>query len=125
MDIFIAKAQKFEKFYFENKFTIWYNNKKYNKSNLDDLRSIVDDKAESLSLIYAYNFFNHTDYKTFNYDSEIHFYFSNFKYYVKNKSDKVKIEKLYSQNLSLNEINDLVNSELRNHKNFIESQIEE
>lgn len=125
LNAFTEKAQRFEKFYFENEFTIRYNNKEYNKSNLDDLRPLVDEKTGSLSLIYSYKFFNHTDYKAFNYDSEIHFYFNNIKYNVNNKSDKVKIEKRYSQNLSSTEINDLINSELRNHKDFIESQIED
>jgi Fic family protein len=119
---FIEKAEKFEQFYFESHLRI-YHGESFNEK-LNNVRSALDKNTSSIIIVYSYNHFNIEGIETFNYESEVHIYFSKISYLVHNRSEEIKIEKLYSQDLNPSEINEIVNSEIRRHKEFIESKIE-
>ncbi len=125
---FIEKAEKFEKFYIKNQFYIWVNNSS-NTSNKDGTietaRDSIKGDTNSIRLDFSYTAFNQKGFQEFNYRSLIEFQFDFTKYKVFNQSKQVIFEKLYSEQLEENEIIELVNSEIKGHKNHIEKQISE
>lgn len=123
---FIEKAEKFEKFYIKNQFHIWVNNgsNTTNKDKaLDTARESIKEDTNSIRPDFSYTAFNQKGFQESNYHSSIEFQFDFTKYKVFNRNKQVFFEKLYSEQLEEDEIIELVNSEIKGHKNHIEKQI--
>ena len=125
---FIEKAEKFEKFYITNKFHIWVNNDSNtpNKEKaLKVARESVKEDTNSITPSFSYMAFNQKGFQESNYSSSIEFQFYYTKYKVFDSKKQVLFEKLYTEQLEDEEIIELVNSEVKWHKNQIEKQISE
>ena len=125
---FIEKAEKFEKFYIKNKFNIWVNNgsNTSNKENaIEVARKNIKEDTKSIRPDFSYTAFNQKGFQESNFRSSIEFQFDYTKYIVFNLKKQVVYEKLYSEQLEEEEIIELVNSEIKGHKNHIEKQISE
>lgn len=125
---FIEKAEKFEKFYIKNKFHIWVNNGSStpNKERaLEVARESVKEDTISIRSGFSYTAFNQKGFQESNYSSSIEFQFDYTKYKVFDSKKQVLFEKLYTEQLEDEEIIELVNSEVKRHKNQIEKQISE
>lgn len=123
---FIEKAEKFEKFYLKNQFHIFVNyvSKTPNKeSAIEAARECINEDTNSIRPEFSYNAFNQKGFQESNYSSSIEFQFEFATYKVFNRNKQVIFEKLYSEQLSEDEIIQLVNSEIIGHKNHIENLI--
>lgn len=124
---FIAQGERFEKFYEKNKFYVRVDNSANHQSKNDAVeksRVYMTDITNSLRMQFQYQAFKQIGFGSFNHNSEIIFSFDHTRYMVYNSS-KVSIEKLYGEQLGEDEIARLLNSEIKNHKQLIESKIEE
>jgi len=125
---FIEKAEKFEKFYIKNKFQIWVNNDSNTPNKeiaLDIARQSIKEDTNSIRPSFSYAAFNQKGFQESNYSSSIEFQFDYTKYKVYDSKKQVLFEKSYTEQLEEEEIVQLVNSEVKRHKNQIEKQISE
>lgn len=124
---FIDKGEKFEKFYVKN---IFYVNgdsiaPPHSKHNaILSFRNRIKVDLNSIWTRFEYQAFNQTGFQEFNHSSQISFSFEITRYRVNNTAG-VSIEKFYGEQLSESEIDELVNTEIKKHKQFIESKIEQ
>lgn len=88
-------------------------------------RKKMSAKIESLDLRFSFQTFKHAKVEEFNFNSEFDFQFGSARYSIKTPQDSVNIDKLYGEKLSDSQINQLVNIELRRHKEFIEEKLKE
>ncbi len=132
---FIEKGKLFEKFYVtaDNgilisppNFVSIYNSTLSAKDDqlVDDKRVQISEYTEDIRIYFNYKVFKRKGFKEFNHTSKIEFIFNSTGYEVKN-TNEVSIKKSYGEPLSEEEINQLVNSEIREHKQLIEAKIEE
>jgi Fic family protein len=130
---FIEKAEKFEKFYIRNRFSIVVENSYIRVGNdpntLDKIevlkvaRDKVTRETNSIKPFFFYIAFNQKGFQESDYRSSLEFQFEFTKYKVFNQNKQVILEKSYSEQLQEEEIIELVNSEIRRHKDYIEKQI--
>lgn len=124
---FISKGERFEKFYVENQFYVCVNNEVNHQSKEDAIkgsRTKITDNINSIRLVFYYQAFNQMGFEAFNHISEITFSFDYTRYRVKSTSNPA-IEKLYGEQLNEDEINQLLNTEIKKHTQLIENKIEE
>lgn len=124
---FIEKAAKFEKFYLKHTCTIWVNSKAFtsNKEKVIEVtRKKIQEDTKTLKIDFYYNVFNHKGLEKSEYHSWIQFKFVFTEYQISDSINRVVYRKLYTEQLTEEEINKLVNAEATRHKNFIEKQIE-
>jgi Fic family protein len=125
--LFISICEKFDQFYIENKFRIMVNNA--GRSSLDKLsgisigRDMVNADTYAISLQYEHIAFSQLDFNEFSYQSRIDFDFKKTGYIV-NASGKI-MERLYTEQLTDKEINELVQSEAKRHRDFITEKLKE
>ncbi|MBK7468148.1 MAG: Fic family protein [Saprospiraceae bacterium] len=123
---FIDKGEKFEKFYVKNLFYLngVYVTSPHSKYDaILNYRNSIKEDISSIVFQFDYQAFNQTGFQEFNHISQIRFTFDTTRYRVGNSSG-VTIEKLYGEQLDEMEINEIINAEIRRHKQFIESEIE-
>jgi Fic family protein len=124
---FIEKGELFEKFYVKNKFYLFINNGSSHKSKEDAIsssRKNIKESINSIKLEFQYQAFNQVGFQEFNHTSRITFQFDYTRFTVKTLGN-LSFEKLYGEQLTEEEILDLINSEIRRHKQAIENKIEE
>ncbi|MDQ5928723.1 MAG: hypothetical protein QG594_501, partial [Bacteroidota bacterium] len=135
-----TKSVVFSKMYLENKtntFLIITANNHVNLetssyrtdySDFDNISSFYeennDKKIDEFIIEFRFNTFNRELFNGFNYYSEIKFVFNDFEWKVFINKEKI-LNKRYGINLSEEEINLIVKTELKNHKKFIEQKISE
>ena len=126
--LFFSKSELFEKFYVESESKIWVDSSSSNFKRKNEFirKSIERIREDTISIIISiqYKAFKRIGFKEFNFHSsiEINFYYT--KYVIKNQAG-VSIEKYYDEYANEDEINSLVNEEIRRHKIFLENKIEE
>lgn len=117
---YIDKASKFEKFYLENSLS------KYIDLNfvkeVNEFINFINDENYKIIISYRYNAFNR-GLQEMNFNSYIEFNFERTKYKVFNTNQEIIIEKLYSEQLTDEEINEIIKVEIKRHIAFIESNI--
>lgn len=124
---FMAKGERFEKFYIKNDFYVFVNNSVTHLSKDDAIaksREEISENTNSIRICFQYQAFKQLGFEEFNHNSEITFSFDYIRYSVSN-SAIVTIEKLYGEQLDEDEMTQLLNSEMKNHKLLIENKIEE
>lgn len=77
----------------------------------------------NIKLTYRYCSFSYSQFEEFSAETYISFEFTNTRYVIKNK--ETTYTKTYDEILSGEEMNNLVNQEIKNHTNFIEEKIRE
>lgn len=127
---FLEKAGKFGKFYLRNGFSISINRESQeaetNKGSvINKAREKINDNTFLIKIEFQFIVFSQKGFRETNYYSSIDCHFMDTKYKVTDSKEEVSFEKFYSEQLSDEEINALVNSEVRRHKNEIERQIEQ
>ncbi len=124
---FIDKAELFDKFYLKNKFYLFIDGNGYGFEKSEaysNSRPYIKNNTNSISLQYSYIAFNHEGFNESHHNSNILIQFDLSKYKVSNSQKKRTIEKRYGEQLSSDEIKELINVEVSDHKSKIELQIE-
>lgn len=127
-NMFIEKGERFEKFYIKSEFhlLVGHNPKVSNKEKaLDFSRGNIKEHTSSIELEFVYTAFNQKGFQESDYRSWIRFECDYTKYSVINSKNQIVFEKLYTEQLTQEEIIELVNSEVKRHKSQIEKQIDE
>ncbi len=87
-------------------------------------RKLISGNTRLIHLNYTHLGFNQVNFGEFGFISQIIFQLNHIKYIVKGIHDGVLLEKFYGEQLTEEEINGLINSEMQRHKAFIEKKIE-
>jgi len=82
-------------------------------------------KIDIIQMTSKFSSFKKIGYEDLSYKSEISFNFYKSYYTVRDSHNIYLIQKLYNQQLTESEITQLINSEIRKHKEFIEQKLEE
>lgn len=128
LEKFISKSELFEKFYFDNELLLFVNGgaSRIERGLVFSKNRIkIEDNTNSIQITFNYNTFKHSGFEEFNFTSSINLKFNLTKYRVYSSDKKATIEKLYDEQLTDEEIDSLVNTEIKRHKNQIEIKIEE
>jgi Fic family protein len=138
IQIFLEEGKKFEAFYLKHKFRLYVENRngsiepflfsRFSKSIIEYNYSReafeFSQDTKALRLDYGYHDFNDVNFYSFFHYSIIYFQFDATKYKVETLSGLV-YEKHYGEQLTDNEIMELVKSETSKHTKVIEGKIEE
>lgn len=123
---FIEKSELFEKFYVNHRFYFYMNNTPTIKTKAEAVsigREIINENVQSIYLEFKYENFDRIEFIDFNYDSRIEIAFE-YTHYIVKTLDGFSYEKLYGEELTKEEILELVSSEIKRHKRAIEKIIE-
>lgn len=124
---FIEKGELFGKFYIKHLFRLYINKKLINRTKESVIRggrTFLQAHTNTVTLEYSYQAFNKIGFDEFNNASRIQFHF-NFSTYKVTAKGNISYEKPYNEQLTEEEILEMVNDEIRIHKEAIESKIEE
>lgn len=124
---FLEKGRLFERFYISTQGQLRGEKDSIElekKALLSDKLTIVD-YAFSIDLMYEYNGLKQFGHEKFRFLSAITFRFEIGSYFIKDYDHETKFEKLYNQQLTEEEITQLVNAEVKRHKDAIEEKIRE
>jgi Fic family protein len=125
---FLESSEKFNKFYINNHLGVVINDKiKYpDKSDfISIIRTLINKNTSNIELFYLYKIFSRDGFKEFDYTSEILFSFNPANYQVSSSVKDLVLDKKYTEQLTTEEINKLVKSEAKRHKEFIEQKLAE
>lgn len=126
--VFLNVGQKFEKFYDNSPFSEFTDSCNLQKYSIFDL---IEDDGESninyFQLFYFYNSFVNTTLAEFNFRSSVRIELKPSNYHILLPFDynKFSLKKPYSEQLTDEEINLIVNTEMKRHTAFIEDKIKE
>lgn len=125
---FVEKAKMFTKFYVKNRVKlnvdVWDKLITHDYNIIASGRNDISKGLKVIQLNSEYYAFKQVGFEEFNHTSSITFQFSETRYSVRTPGG-LSLEKLYGEQLTDQEISDLVNSEIRRHKLVIERKIEE
>ena len=130
-DLYFSKSLKFKDLY--NSVSISYTvgstnrNLKENESITDYMKTDVSNggSINSVKIGFNYDIFKGIGKLNFNFSSEIRISFNDLNYIIgSNKGGNIVLTKNYNQGLSDNEINEVIQSEIKAHTDFINLQIE-
>jgi len=122
---FIQKSELLNKFYLKNKFNLFVGSKSRKISSedkYDTARNLLNKDIKNIKLDYQYFTFNNSKFDEFSYKSYINIDFSETLITITN-SNKHKINLVYDDQLSDEQIVEIVNDEIRKHKLFIDDKI--
>ncbi len=122
--VFFEKGKILEQFYAKFETVIIFDNlgRVYKKAEISKNRQLINLNLNKIGLVLNCHGFNTKGFTDFNFSSNISFNFEQKKYTVKNTSN-ITYEKTYSEQLTDDEISNLVSAELRKHKEYIENQM--
>ena len=90
---------------------------------LSNSRNHLSEHSQSINIIHEFKGFHLKALNSFDFKSEILFQFHPTKYIVMNHNSDTILEKSYGQQLTGQEIDEIINTEIRRHTTFIEKQI--
>lgn len=125
---FLYKGKLFENFYARKLTQLSIGDIFTKQDNLEQmvlLENQVDSNIESIEMGYYYYGLQNAQKFKFNFVSSFKIIFEYSKYFIENNKNERLLEKKYNQNLNKDEILNLVNNEVKRHKEVIEQQIEE
>lgn len=120
------KSSLLDRFYVQSSFVIVLNQDKplhNTHGRIEVIKKHINEHVKALKLEYQYKGFNQTGFREFNLNTNISFQFDLTRYRVKNTNSQVFYEKMYGEQLTEEEIRNLVTADIRMHKDFIEKQI--
>lgn len=124
ISFFNDRAISFQQYYVENESSIRVNDNIFSVEELEAVRRKVSDTTSIIAIKYFYKTLNRGGFKDFNYNSEITFSFDNTQYSIRNTTG-FYLQKLYNQQLSKSEIQQLVDTEIRKHIDFLAQKIDD
>jgi len=123
---FIEGGKKFENFYIKNQYFITSND--FAATNFDSavptIKNRITINTTEFRMSYSYNTFIHSQYGNFNFRSQIQLLLGPNTFILKSNGNTAILEKNYGEQLSKNEIDEIVKQELKRHKDFIESKMQ-
>lgn len=122
---YIQKSELLNKFYLKNRFNLFVGSKSRKISSedkYDTARKLLNKDIKNIKLDYQYSTFNNSKFDEFSYKSFININFSETLITITN-SNKNKISLVYDDQLSDEQIVEIINDEIRKHKLFIDDQI--
>lgn len=125
---FIDACEKFDSFYYKSNLFIGNAYLPWNNNKLDAIiegRRKINKDTDQIDLWYAFERFNKEGFGEFNYESRIIFQFNLSNYIIKSSCSNKIIVKAYNEQLTEDEINEIVNIEIRKHKDLIEKKLSE
>ena len=126
---FVAAGRKFNDFYLKAEYSISVNGRGYSNRDdedvIEELRKGIDDEINRTDMFYKYKAINRHSLEDFSHVSgiKLDFRYSNFT--IRAFTADVSITKSYDQKLTEEEVNLLVRSEAKLHKEILEQKIEE
>lgn len=124
--VFKEKGDLLTSLYFKNQFSFSFKKYRIPIQENDDLKRLKDEIAKNInefSVQFFYETFVQNTFEGMNFASEIYFEFQKTKYEVKTSDHKLIYSKSYGDQLSKDEITNLVKHEIRRHKNAIEKRL--
>ncbi len=123
--VFFEKGKIFEQFYTSSHSYFYLDGEEYLVSignNIQECRKKIQHRINNVTIRLYYRNFDQKGLSNFNFNSNISFTFEQKKYTVKN-TNNITYEKTYSEQLTDDEISNLVSAELRKHMEYIENQM--
>jgi len=130
---FIEKSRLFETFYVKSSFSIVVDGKEaevdfigqsHFPRYLNFAKSEISDETSELKLKYEYETFSRERIQQFDYNSVIGFSFGKVKYYVVDRNKNLIYEKFYSDQLTEEEIENIIQIESNIHLSYIEKSLQ-
>ncbi|MCF0062500.1 Fic family protein [Dyadobacter chenwenxiniae] len=120
---FFEQSRKFEKFYNTLDYSFVANN--YSSDDMPDAiseyRQKVNERTSFLTIVFLFKHFKYTHDKNFDFHSSVSVLMAENTFTVTSTANIYKIEKTYHDMLSSSEIGEIIGSELKRHKDYIES----
>lgn len=121
----VEEGKKFERFYVKSRSFISSNS--HTSDNLfmaiPAIREKIDQDTTQFGISYSYKAFIHSEYGNFDTHVTIEIMLADTTYFVLLNNIPANLEKLYDQPLTEEEIDHLVRSEMKRHKEFIEKKM--
>jgi Fic family protein len=121
---YITECQKFKKFYVEC--TYFVNTNDYASVNLDvgisTIKTRISIDTTHFGSMFTFKTFMHSEYGSFDFYSQLEVLLASNSYIIKSTSLSRNLEKGYNEQLTDEEITNLVRLELTRHKDFIEDK---
>lgn len=126
---FVAAGKRFEGFYLKKEYNLFVNGGGYggidDEKLLKKLKGRMNDEVTNMNMYYHYETIDRNELKDFEYTSGIRINFDYVDFTVHPYSSNLELTKSYGQQLTEEEINQLVKSEAKRHKEILEQKIEE
>lgn len=126
---FFAKGELFEKFYIKSGFGMGigsqYTNSSSQKIAISNYRGTIKDDEKWINFYYIFEGFNQEGFDTFQFNSQINILLDFTFYTVSDYQNSVSIQKPYGDQLKEEEMDIIIKSEIKRHKDIIEEKIEE
>lgn len=129
---FFNEFRIFDKFYIENHARIYldgkavlgeYDNAPHYARN--EINDIQNDHINEMQIVYSHLGFNQHGFGNFMYEARLTINFEMTKYVIRNKENEILCEKLYSEQLSQEELKKITTGEKRKHLEFIQKRYDE
>ena len=124
---FREKSKKLDEFYVSIDFKIWVDSSSSGNTTSDTYlseRRRISDSTRKVKIEFFYNSFKNSKIYEFDYTSTIEFQFQQTRYAVIS-SNTLLLEKFYTEQLDEDEIQAIVNSEIKRHLLFINQKLED
>lgn len=127
---FVKLNSKFNKFYLENSITLWQDNSGRTLEDIDferitnEVDNILEKVGNKLAFEYRFKNFNHFGLKTFDYTSNLEIKFNDTYYTIDFHDIEFRLDKLYNDYLTVEEISELMKKIGYEHKLYIENRID-
>lgn len=122
---FVEEGKKFERFYVESEYYISSNNHSSDNLSLaiSAIKSNITEYTTRFEMLYSYDDFKPIVYGNFGHYSKVEIMLNINTYFVLLNDKSSNLEKRYDEQLTEEEINNLVRAEMKRHKDIIEKQI--
>ena len=121
---FVEEGEKFERFYVESRYFVSSNSHTYDNlsGGIPAIKSNIIDSTTKFGMLYSYQAFAHTAYGNFNHNAQIEIMLGSDSYFILLNGKHANFEKRYDEQLTEEEINNLVRAEMKRHKELIEQK---
>ena len=122
---FVEEGKKFERFYLQSDYSLESSYQAFNTliDAIPRIESIITDKTSEFEMSYHYETFANSAYGHFDFHSSIEIKLGAKTYFFRSNYKPANLEKRYSEQLTEEEINNLVRMEMKRHKEFIEQKM--
>ncbi len=121
-EIFMFKNKVFERFYLNSNFELYIDNE-YSYDGFKGAHNIINENTKYISLGYDFENLKIQKLESLDFDTLIKIVFTKSTYRIGNSSQQIIEDKYYHEQLTDQEINQIVNFEIKRHKEFIKEMI--
>lgn len=122
---FVEEGKKFDRFYLQSDYYLESDFQAFNTivDAIPLIQSTISDKTSEFGMSYHYETFSNSSYGHFDFHSSIEVRLGANNYFFRSNHIPTNLEKRYNEQLTEKEINKLVRSEMKRHKEFIEQKM--